>query len=248
MSYMGWIPPQSGGTSPVAWRSFPGCHRRDGRGGRGQAGMVYAALHTFPASAGDEVSICSNQLRSGPRAGAAEANLAGRARARPIAAPVLTLTDRYGVAAGGRPSPRSAERPLGARECAAGASAKPLRPLCRRHGCRAGPMGSDIVGVRRRHGWQRHGGSWCGDCAAAFPLAGDFRSLPRSPAAGRRSALRALRPARPAGRRFCCPGCAAAFETIQSSGSAATTRSASSTARRAPRPEAGRALGSGTPS
>ncbi len=120
MSYIDWKPAPSDGLPPgsrTPWRFFPlGLVLSIGVVVVVNAGMIYAALHTFPGAAGDDESFAlSNHydtvLEQAQRVAAlgwvvtAETDGAGKV--------VVTLAARDGVPLGGALLTGSAERPLG---------------------------------------------------------------------------------------------------------------------------------------
>jgi nitrogen fixation protein FixH len=121
MSYIDWRAATPQGRS--AWRFFPlGVIGAMALVVAVNAGMVYAALHSFPGAAeGDEGFALSNHydvvLERAQREAAlgwtvaAQADEAGRA--------VVTLADRMGAALRGATVGATAERPLGAPEARA---------------------------------------------------------------------------------------------------------------------------------
>ena len=120
MSYLRWIPPQSGGTSRrSAWRWFPWlAGAAMGVVVAVNAGMIYAALASFPGSAGEEGFNLSNQYDAVLDQVQREAELGWTmlARADGGGRPEVTLADRQGSPLSGASVAASAERPLGARE------------------------------------------------------------------------------------------------------------------------------------
>jgi nitrogen fixation protein FixH len=120
MSYIGWKPSPSDGSSPRGhslWRWFPiGVVLSIGVVVAVNAGMIYAALHTFPGAAGDDASFAlSNHydtvLDRAQRVATlgwvvtAEADEAGKV--------VVTLAARDGVPLLDATLTGTAERPLG---------------------------------------------------------------------------------------------------------------------------------------
>jgi nitrogen fixation protein FixH len=121
MSYIGWKPSPSDGLPPhrsSPWRWFPiAVVLSIGVVVAVNAGMIYAALHTFPGAAGDDASFAlSNHydtvIDRAQRVAtlgwivAAESDDTGRV--------VVTLAARDGVPLLGASLTASAERPLGA--------------------------------------------------------------------------------------------------------------------------------------
>jgi nitrogen fixation protein FixH len=82
------------------------------------AGMVYAALHSFPGQAGDEGFMLSNHYDAVLEREQREASLGWTVEARVDAAgrPEVRVTDRDGSPLRGVSMAASAERPLGAPE------------------------------------------------------------------------------------------------------------------------------------
>ena len=115
MSYLGWKPPQP---PRSAWRLFPwAVMAAMGVVVAVNAGMVFAALHTFPGHAGDQGFALSNHYdavldRAGQYAalGWDLSATAGDGRA------VVTLRDRAGSIVDGAVIVATAARPLGASE------------------------------------------------------------------------------------------------------------------------------------
>jgi nitrogen fixation protein FixH len=120
MSYLRWIPSPSNGTSPrSAWRWFPWLvGAAMGVVVAVNAGMIYAALASFPGSAGEESFNLSNQYDAVLAQVQREAELGWTmlARADGDGRPEVTLADRQGSPLRGASVGASAERPLGARE------------------------------------------------------------------------------------------------------------------------------------
>jgi nitrogen fixation protein FixH len=123
MSYIRWIPPASCGhpTDPgrSVWRWFPWLVAAAmGVVVVVNAGMIYAALASFPGKAGNDGFDLSNQydavLDHARRA--AELGWTMRARADGTGTPEVTLTDRQGSPLTGASVAAAAERPLGAPE------------------------------------------------------------------------------------------------------------------------------------
>ena len=162
----------------------------------------------------------------------------------------MTLTDRDGR----RCTVRRSQRPRSVRSArrnpCADVPRNRSRALCRRRGTAgARAVGADAIGIARG---PRHGGDAAGHRALiAFyhPL---LQPSPASRERGRTSPLRRGGEGCPApdaaclhcnlpaaaGRRFCCPGCAAAYETIQTLGLGRYyTQRILDPALRAPRPE-----------
>ena len=101
------------------WRFFPGAIVA----GIGlvvvvNAGMVYAALHSFPGKAGDEDFALSNRYDAVLARQQREASLGWALSVQTDAAgrPVVSLTGRDGSPLGGASVAASVERPLGASE------------------------------------------------------------------------------------------------------------------------------------
>jgi nitrogen fixation protein FixH len=120
MSYIRWIPPASSPRAPEparsVWRWFPWLVA----GAIGlvvviNAGLIYAALSSFPGKAGNEGFELSNQydavLDHARRT--AELGWTMAARADATGRPEVTLTDRQGSPLIGASVAAAAERPLG---------------------------------------------------------------------------------------------------------------------------------------
>jgi nitrogen fixation protein FixH len=123
MSYIRWIPPASFGRAPdparSVWRLFPWLVAvAMGVVVVVNAGMIYAALASFPGKTGDDGFDLSNQydavLDHAQRA--AELGWTMLARADGTGTPEVTLTDRQGSPLTGASVAAAAERPLGAPE------------------------------------------------------------------------------------------------------------------------------------
>ena len=216
--------------------------------------MIFAALASFPGKTGNDGFDLSNQydavLEHAQRA--AELGWTMLARSDGTGRPEVTLTDRQGSPLTGASVAAAAERPLGAPETQRLAfhETDAGRYVADTDADIAWSMGFDIVGIRRR----QSGGSDAADHRAvnAFNFSpspcgrgrGGGRRIPDSfpnplPGGGipQPPAVHCGEPA-PAGRRFCCPGCAAAFETIQTLGTwplLRATHPRSGTARTTPR-------------
>jgi nitrogen fixation protein FixH len=120
MSYLRWIPPQSGGTSQQsAWRLFPWMvGAAMGVVVAVNAGMIYAALASFPGKAGTEGFDLSNHYNAVLDQAWHDTELGWTilARADGIGRPEVNLTDSKGSPLSGASVAASAERPLGARQ------------------------------------------------------------------------------------------------------------------------------------
>jgi nitrogen fixation protein FixH len=120
MSYLRWIPSPSNGTSPrSAWRWFPWLvGAAMGVVVAVNAGMIYAALASFPGKAGTEGFDLSNHYNAVLDQAWHDTELGWTilARADGIGRPEVTLTDSKGSPLSGASVAASAERPLGARQ------------------------------------------------------------------------------------------------------------------------------------
>ncbi len=123
MSYIRWIPPRSTGRAPEparsAWRLFPWLVAAAmGVVVAVNAGMIFAALASFPGKAGNDGFDLSNQydavLEHAQRT--AELGWTMLARTDATGRPEVTLTDRQGSPLTGASVAAAAERPLGAPE------------------------------------------------------------------------------------------------------------------------------------
>jgi nitrogen fixation protein FixH len=122
MSHISWIPPPSGRASePVrsVWRLFPWLVAAAmGVVVVVNAGMIYAALASFPGKAGNDGFDLSNQYNAVLDRARHEAELGWTMLARTdgTGRPALSLTDRQGSPLTGASIAASANRPLGAPE------------------------------------------------------------------------------------------------------------------------------------
>jgi nitrogen fixation protein FixH len=123
MSYIRWIPPKSFGHAPEpgrsVWRLFPWLVAASmGVVVVVNAGMIFAALASFPGKTGNDGFDLSNQydavLDHAQRA--AELGWTMLARTDGTGRPEVTLTDRQGSPLTGASVAAAAERPLGAPE------------------------------------------------------------------------------------------------------------------------------------
>jgi nitrogen fixation protein FixH len=123
MSYIRWIPPRSTGRAPEpagsAWRWFPWLVAAAmGVVVAVNAGMIFAALASFPGKAGNDGFDLSNQydavLEHAQRTAALGWTMLARTDA--TGRPEVTLTDRHGSPLTGALVAAAAERPLGAPE------------------------------------------------------------------------------------------------------------------------------------
>jgi nitrogen fixation protein FixH len=123
MSYIRWNPPASSGRAPEpaqsVWRLFPWLVAAAmGVVVIVNAGMIFAALDSFPGKTGSDGFDLSNQydavLDHAQRA--AELGWTMLARTDGIGRPEVTLTDRQGSPLSGASVAAAAERPLGAPE------------------------------------------------------------------------------------------------------------------------------------
>jgi nitrogen fixation protein FixH len=120
MSHIEWIPPPSGRTPPrSAWRLFPWLVAA----GMGivvavNAGMIYAALASFPGKASDGDFALSNRYDAVLDAAQREAALGWdlQARTDDTGRAVVVLLDRNGSPLRGATLAGAATRPLGALE------------------------------------------------------------------------------------------------------------------------------------
>lgn len=118
MSYLRWIP-LPGSPSRSSWRWFPwAVVAAMSVVVAVNAGMVYAALHSFPGKAGDDDFGLSNRYDQVLDRVRREAALGWTVHARPdvTGRPVVILTDRNGSPLSGASVGGTAERPLGATE------------------------------------------------------------------------------------------------------------------------------------
>ena len=222
------------------------------------AGMVYAALRHLPRPGRRRRASTSATTTTGcwqrrERAGGAGLDSAARAAtARPAGGDAGRSRRRAAARRAGRRRPRNGRsarrRPtqLGFRDAGAG-------PLRRRRGA-AAPGQWDLTAVAPAQGHDcdpTRRDRRCSDVRSPAArgrsrVSGAARRPPARRAAERRPTrvCAPLRPAGAAGRRFCCPGCAAAFETIQALGLGRYyAQRVLDPALRAPRPGRRRALG-----
>lgn len=121
MSYIRWIPKPSANRSPLhsSWRLFPvAVVVAMSVVVAVNAGMVYAALYSFPGKAGDEGFDLSNHYDAVLERAQREAALGWIvvAQSDEAARPVVSATRRDGSPLHGASITASAERPLGAPE------------------------------------------------------------------------------------------------------------------------------------
>lgn len=120
MSHISWIPPPSGrapGSARSVWRCFPWLVAAAMSVVVAvNAGMIYAALASFPGKAGNAGFDLSNQYNAVLDRAQREAELGWTmlARADGTGRPEVILTDRQGSPLIGASVAASAERPLGA--------------------------------------------------------------------------------------------------------------------------------------
>jgi nitrogen fixation protein FixH len=118
MSYIRWIP-LPGSPHRSSWRWFPWAVVAAMTVVVAvNAGMIYAALDTFPGKAGDDDFGLSNRYNQVLDQVQREAALGWTVQAQPdaTARPVVILTDRSGAPLTGASLTGTAERPLGATE------------------------------------------------------------------------------------------------------------------------------------
>ncbi len=181
--------------------------------------MVYTALRSFPGTAGTDGFDLSNDYRRVLQAAAQQSALGWRIESSldENRRPILHLTDRAGAPLAARCAGRPRRTPGGTNGCdSAGIPADRRRTVSVRTGTVLGSVGPDGDGAR---GWpgQQH------DAAGVRPLmpSGQDMSatldLPPPAAAADTTCAHCGLPAA-SGRRFCCPGCAAAHDIIQGLG------------------------------